>query len=338
MSFTAHIRPSGKTLLIESHETLLEAGLRSGLSLKYGCTNGSCGECKARVLSGEAREARFHDFRLSEAEQRSGYVLLCCTEADSDLELEVHEIGSFEEIPYQEVRAKVSKLEPLGQDMMLMHVRTPRSKALQFLPGQYLRLTLPGLLPRYRSVASCPCNGARLEFHVRRIPGDAFSQYVFTRLRSSEEVLLAGPEGRLSFDNDSSRPVVFFAYDTGFAPIKSLVEHAMSLEGDQEMCLYWMALSRGEHYLDNLCRSWADALDGFRYVRLVSCMESADGRGERKWSELSAIERVISDHPDLTGFDVYIAGPQALVSTARRYFVSRGLPESRFFAETLKYF
>ena len=338
MSYTAHIRPSGKRLLVESHETLLDAGLRSGLSLKYRCTNGSCGECRARVLSGQARDARFHDFRLSDGEKRAGYVLLCCTEADSDLELEVSEIGGFEEIPYQEIRAKVSKLEPLGHDMMLMQVRTPRSKALQFLPGQYLRLTLPGLLPRYRSIASCPCNGARLEFHVRRIPGDAFSQYVFTRLRSPEEVLLAGPEGRLRFDDESSRPVIFFAYDTGFAPIKSLVEHAMSLEDNQEMDLYWMALGQGEHYLDNLCRSWADALDGFRYVRLVSCTQAPDAPGEADWSELSAIERVISDHPDLSSYDVYIAGPQALVSTARRYFVAGGLPESRFFAETLKYF
>jgi CDP-4-dehydro-6-deoxyglucose reductase len=338
MPATVRILPSGRDFLVESHETVLEAGLRSGLALKYRCTNGTCGECKARVVSGQAREARFHDYQLNGAEKAAGMVLMCCTEAVSDLELEVSEIGGFEEIPYQEIQAKVSKLQRLARDIVVMHVRTPRSKSLEFLPGQYVGLTLRGLLPRFCSVASCPCNGSRLEFHVRHVPGDAFSEYVYTRLKASEEVLVAGPEGRLSFDKDSRRPVVFFAYDTGFAPIKSLIEYAFSLEGEQPMHLYWMALSQDQHYLDNLCRSWSDALDNFRYSPLTSRVAEPNKTGGQPWDELAAVQRVTADHPDLSGHDVYIAGPQGVVSAAQRHFMARGLPDSRLFAETVKYF
>lgn len=338
MTATVRILPSGREFLVESHETVLEAGLRSGIALTYRCTNGTCGECKARVISGHARDARFHDYQLDGAEKAAGMVLMCCTEPHSDLEIEVREIGGYEEIPYQEIRAKVSKLQRLSKDVVVMHVRTPRSRALQFLPGQYVGLTLPGLLPRSRSVASCPCNGARLEFHIRHVPGDAFSEYVFTRLKASEEVQVAGPEGRLSFDKDSRRPVVFFAYDTGFAPIKSLIEYAFSLEGEQPMHLYWMALSHDQHYLDNLCRSWADALDNFHYASLTSRVAEPVKAGAQLWDELAAVERVTGDHPDLSGHDVYIAGPQGVVSAARRYFMAHGLPGSRLFAEALKYF
>jgi len=338
MTATVRLAPSGRAFPVEAHETVLDAGLRSGLALRYRCINGSCGECRGRVLAGTAREARFHDFVLSEAEKQAGYVLLCCTEADSDLEIEVAEIGGVEEIPYQEIEARVAKLERLREDLLVLHIRTPRSQALQFLPGQCVTLTLPGLLPRYRSVASCPCNGTRLEFHIRRMPGDAFSQYVFSGLKGAQRIRVAGPEGRLGFDKDSTRPVIFFAYDLGFAPIKSLIEYAISLEGEQALHLYWMALAGGQHYMDNLCRSWADALDNFDYVPLTSVTGTTDGALDGEWSELSAVERVVREHPDLCGYDVYIAGPQALVSAAFRLFVENGLPEERFFSDTLKYF
>ena len=336
MRARVRILPSGSEFTIENRETVLEAGLRSGLSLHYRCTNGSCGECKAKVVSGKARDARFHDFSLTEMEKAAGQVLLCCTEADSDLVIEVREIGGVEEVPYQEVRARVSKMERVRDDMLVLRLRTPRSQALEFLSGQYVSLTLPGLLPRYRSIASCPCNGTLLEFHIRRIPGDAFSEYAFTRLRNAQPIVVSGPEGRLSFDKASTRPVIFFAYDTGFAPIKSLVEYAISLEGEQPMALYWMTLSAGQHYLDNLCRAWADALDNFSYFALTSIADAGETDGQ--WSELSAVQRVVEDQGDLSDHDVYIAGPQALVFAAGKVFMERGLPPERFFADSLKYF
>ncbi len=336
MAAKVKLLPSGREFTVASRETVLAAGLRSGLSLRYRCANGSCGECKARIVSGQPRDARFHDFVLSVADKAAGCVLLCSTEADSDLVVEVREIDGVEEVPYQEVQARVSKLQRLRDDLLVLRLRTPRSQALQFLSGQYVSLTLPGLLPRYRAIASCPCDGTQLEFHIRRIPGDAFGEYAFTRLRNSQPIQVCGPEGKLSFDRTSTRPVVFFAYDIGFAPIKSLVEYAISLEGEQAMALYWMALIAGEHYLDNLCRSWADALDNFTYVPLTSITGPSPSEGQ--WSELSALQRVIADHADLSGYDVYFAGPQGLVFTARRLFMDQGLPAERFFAETLKYF
>ena len=90
--------------------------------------------------------------------------------------------------------------------------------------------------------------------------------------------------------------------------------------------------------MDNLCRSWADALDNFAYVPLTSVTGTTDGALDGEWSEVSAVESVVCEHPDLSGHDVYIAGPQALVSAAFRLFVDHGLPPERFFSDTLKYF
>ncbi|RKZ35374.1 MAG: hypothetical protein DRQ37_06545, partial [Gammaproteobacteria bacterium] len=95
MSVTVEFQPSGRRFTAESADTLLEAALRSGGSPMYGCVNGSCGECKARVLSGETETVRFHDYTLPAAERDQGYVLMCCTAPRSDkVVVEAVEAGS----------------------------------------------------------------------------------------------------------------------------------------------------------------------------------------------------------------------------------------------------
>lgn len=336
MSHDVRLLPSGKTFTAQPRETLLEAGLRAGASLPYRCDNGSCGECRARIVSGQTREVRPHDYVVSEAERIRGVQLLCCVAPASDVEVEVREIGSVEEIPRQVIATKVSKLHLLDGEVMEVHLRTPRSQAMQFLPGQHALITLPGLLPRYRSLANCPCNGTHLLCYVRRAPGDAFSEYVFTTLARGDQVMVEGPEGRFTLDEASTRPIIFFAYDVGFAPLKSLIEHTMALNELRIMWCYWMTLKPEDHFLDNLCRSWADALDEFHYVPLSSLRAGADGAPN--WRELAAVERIVEDHPDLSGFDVYMTGPQGMVDFARRRFMAAGLPTERFFQEVLRTF
>lgn len=335
MSHEVRLTPSGKAFTAHDRETLLEAGLRAGVALPYRCDNGSCGECRARVVSGETREVRPHDYVIREAERARGVQLTCCVAAASDLELEVQEFGDVAQIPRQAITTKVSKVNRLSEDVVELHLRTPRSQSLQFLPGQYVMLTLPGLLPRYRSLASCPCNGTHLIFYVRDTPGDAFCHQVFKRLGRGDRVELEGPEGRFTLDEASTRPIIFFAYDVGFAPLRSLIEHTMALDELRSMWCYWMTYQPADRFLDNLCRSWADALDEFRYIPLASQREGDDGV---VLDEPAAIDRVCADHPDLSGFDVYMTGPQAVVNYARRRFVDNGLPLERFFQEVLRSF
>ena len=72
---TAHVvvRPSGREFSVEGHDTLLQAGLRAGLKLNYGCGNGTCGMCKVRVISGQVTRTQACDYPLSEAERAQGY-------------------------------------------------------------------------------------------------------------------------------------------------------------------------------------------------------------------------------------------------------------------------
>ncbi len=336
MTAKVQVLPSGHEFTVEAGETLLDAALRSGLSLRYSCNSGSCGDCRARRVSGELGEMLHHDFVLGERERANGEFLLCRATAATDLVLEVTEARGVADVPHQQLSTQVCKLVRLNDEVMEVQVRTPRSKTLWFLAGQHVQLTLGGLPPRSKSIASCPCNGMVLQFHVRHVPDDPFSDYVFTKLKVRDTVGVAGPYGDFVLDEESSRPIIFIAFETGFAPIKSLIEHAISLDIPQPIWLYWVARQTQEHYLSNYCRSWHDALDSFEFIEI-----SGDEGGAMTAAELAmarAAARIRADHPDLRGFDVYVNGPETLFAEIDAALLAQGLPPERLFVDRVQRF
>ena len=316
MSAHVTLHPSGHDFFVEGADTLLEAALKAGLAVNYGCSNGNCGLCKARVVSGEVRQVRPHDYALSEAEKSQGYTLLCCHAAVSDLVVEALETGSAGDIPPQQIVARVKALQPLGDEMRLLHLQTPRNTRLRFLAGQNVTLSA-GDASAELPVASCPCDDRNLHFHVARDPQDGFARQVFEALRPGDPVTVFGPWGDFVLRADSPRPILFVASEAGFAPVKGLIEHAMSLDRAERLHLYWHSALPSGQYLANLCRSWAEALDNFRYVAVT------EGGAE------ALVERMAREHADLAAFDLYLAGPEGFVDGIAKALDRQGFPAAQ---------
>ena len=156
--------------------------------------------------------------------------------------------------------------------------------------------------------------------HVERDPKDDFSRQVFDVLRAGDAVTVLGPWGDFVLRADSPRPILFVASEAGFAPVKGLVEHTMSLDRAELLHLYWHAARPAGHYLVNLCRAWADALDNFRYTTMAG-----GGAGD-------IVARMARDHADLAAFDVYLAGPEAFVDGAAKALAQQGFPAAQLVA------
>lgn len=323
----AHVQviPSQREFYVEGSDTLLDAALRAGLALNYGCSNGNCGLCKARIVSGQVKKVQSHDYVLSEADKHAGTVLMCSNTAVNDLVIEADEAGSAREIPLQQIAARVKKTERLSDDIALLHLQTPRTRRLRFLAGQYVTLQAGDNEPIDYPVASCPCDDRNLQFHVQHMPGNPFTDRVFNGLKSGDTVNILGPRGEFVLREDSPHNLVFIAEDTGFAPIKSLIEHAMALDVAEKMHLYWLATEGRGHYLSNLCRSWSDALDNFRFTPIELPLAAAGDAGHIK----AELLRVTHDHPALRDCDVYVAGAPALLEAARELLLESGLPQEQ---------
>jgi CDP-4-dehydro-6-deoxyglucose reductase len=323
---TAHVRvqPSGHEFFVDGNDSLLEAALRAGLSLDYGCSIGSCGKCKAKVVSGQVHRTRHSDFALSAAEKNAGVVLMCCHTALSDLVIEAREALGAADMPLQSIEAKVKAVSPLGEEVRLLHLQTPRSNRLRFLAGQAVSLALPEGATASLPVASCPCDDRNLHFHVRRRAEDAFAERVFGGLKGVDAVRIDGPRGDFVLNEESHRPLVFIAIESGFAPIKSLIEHAMALDVAETLQLVWFASAPGGHYLDNLCRSWGDALDNFHYQPVTAEPTPSDGAVLQ-----AALQQSLREVPRLEECDVYVAGPAAWAASAEAMLLAQGLPREQ---------
>jgi CDP-4-dehydro-6-deoxyglucose reductase len=330
----AHVTvlPSGHDFFIDGPDTILEGALRGGVPLNYGCSGGNCGLCKARLISGEIKKTRFHDYVRTEADKRDGLVLMCSNTAVTDLVIEAAVAGGVQDIPFQQISATVKSITNLTPDMALLHLQTPRTNRLRFLAGQSVELILGKSLHAVLPVASCPCDDRNILFHVQRMPGNVFSDYVFGRLKNHEVVDIEGPQGQFILQEKTTRPLYFLAFDMGFAPIKSLIEHAMSLEAAEAIHLYWIGSGASDIYLPNVGRAWADALDNFDYTQIVADFDLSNLLGKREDLLKDILQGILKAHPDLTEGDIYIAGPEVANNVAEQFFLDLGLPKTRVFA------
>ncbi len=331
MAANIRILPSNHEFFLEGNDSILEAALRAGLALNYGCSSGNCGLCKAKVVSGEIKKIRATDYVLSAAEKAQRYELLCANTAVTDLVIEALEAQGVQDIPLQQIAARVKKLEMLSEEIALLHLQTPRTKRLRFLAGQHVRLQVGDNLTASYPIASCPCDDRNLQFHIFKAERNAFSAHVFNALKTADTVNVEGPAGKFVLQEDSPRSVIFIACDSGFAPIKSLIEHAMALDMAEHMHLYWIATGENGHYLDNLCRSWTDALDNFDYTSLLA----PAGHSNRTQALDEILARVPTEHPDLAEHDVYLASATSFADATEFYLLDHGLPAAQLFVERL---
>ena len=98
MSYQIIIKPSEHTFTVESGETVLEAALRQGLSLPYGCRNGSCGACKGKIVQGIVNYGRYNEETLTNTEKQQGFALFCCAQPLTDLIIESREVDAIKDI------------------------------------------------------------------------------------------------------------------------------------------------------------------------------------------------------------------------------------------------
>ncbi|MEJ2143018.1 MAG: 2Fe-2S iron-sulfur cluster-binding protein [Gammaproteobacteria bacterium] len=320
-----HLMPSGHEYFIEGNNSILESGLSAGLALNYGCSNGNCGKCKARLISGDVKKIKPYDYNFSETEKSQNYILTCCHTALTDVVLEAEEAGSEHDIPEQQITARVKKITPLDENLMLLHLKTPRTNRLRFLAGQnaMLKISDSDVPEESFAIASCPCDDMNIQFHVKRNNESALVTHIFNQLSNSDNIDITGPTGHFVLKENSDNPVLFIAFNEGFAAIKSLIEHAMTLDNAEFIHLFWIVTGDNTHYLQNQCRAWTDALDNFRYTPL----KIRDSENEELLND--RLEQISSAYRRLSELDIYIDGTESLIDKTARFLQNAGANEAQ---------
>jgi CDP-4-dehydro-6-deoxyglucose reductase len=321
MAAQVHIKNTGHEYFVDGNNSILEAGLSAGLALNYGCSNGNCGKCKARLLSGEISKTRPHDYVFSESEKLQNYFLCCSYTAVTDIEIEADEADSEKDIPQQAISAKVKKAEQITDNVLILNLKTPRTNRLRFLAGQNVELKRGDFPAMIIPIASCPCDDMNIQFHISRQDENPFIHYLYHELNTSDSIEINGPSGSFILDEDSNDPILFIAFDTGFAPIKSLIEHAITLEHAESIHLYWLH-SAEKPYMHNQCRAWEDALDNFSYQH-QQCDVSADNQVKNK------LDLLLQHYKELSKMNIFICGSEDMVKITEQFMLDHNIDGKR---------
>lgn len=331
MPFHVTIQQSGHTFEVPDGDTVLAAALAAGFTLPYGCRNGACGACKGRIVSGTVDYGPHQAYTLTDGEKQVGLALFCCARPLSDLVIDVREIAGVGELQVKKLPCRVQSIERPAPDVAVIKLKLPANERLQFLAGQYIEILLKDGKRRAYSMANPPHEDEYVELHVRNMKGGAFTEYVFNTMKEKDILRFEGPLGTFFLREDSDKPIVFVASGTGFAPIKSILEHAFHKGIDRQMVLYWGGRRPADLYMDALCRRWQDEHANFSYVPVIS-----DALPEDAWTGRTGFvhRAVMEDFPDLSGFQVYACGAPVVVESAHADFTAKcGLPDDEFYSD-----
>jgi propane monooxygenase reductase subunit len=320
---TIRLEPVGIEFEVAEDETILEGAFRQGLMLMHGCKEGQCSACKSFLLDGEVDMDRYSTFALPDYEEAEGWTLLCKAHAVSDLEIEL--INYDEEIlrsgvAVRTLATQVEAIEALTPDIRLLRLR-PR-EPLEFKPGQYVDIRIPGDDGAHRSFSMANAGPDVLEFMIKLYPGGRFSGLLADgSVKPGDELEVTGPYGVFTLRASSPRRLLFIGGGAGMAPILSLLRSLSATDGERSAIYYYGARTEADlFHLDELA-----ALPG-TFVPALS--EDGDGWAGERGLITDVVDRC---EVDLSDVDVYVCGPPPMVDAAIAMLERRGVPESHIY-------
>ena len=316
------------------HETILHAGLRQGLSLPYECATGTCGTCRARVMSGTV------DVRWKEApggarlKPEKGDILMCQTRALSDCVLRVpSDIVVVDKLRPAPRRGTIRNIRKLTRDVAEFDVHL--SAPMSFEAGQFVVLETGHLAGgRAYSMVNYDPKTERIGLVLKRKPGGGFSDWLFDEHDTDPEVAVFGPLGRAVFRPHEGRNIICIAGGSGIAGMMSILACAVQADyfRDRKGSVFFgVRTLQDTFYLEALSR-YVAASHGNLDVTVALSDEAASAGAHADFPNLrlasGMVHEVAAKGMEGSPSDAiaYVAGPPVMVDAAIRALIKGGTP------------
>lgn len=325
---TVRVTNADFSFVVQRRRLLLGAALEQNVAYPHNCRVGTCASCKTRLTCGRIRP--LIDFALSPLtakELRDGYILACQSKVLSDIEVEVP-IGRGGGIAVQRIGGVIASAERIAHDVIDLRLRL--DGPFRFQPGQWGSIGARDSEVRraYSFHTPAPLEGTtEVGFYIRKLPGGAFSEWLFAADRTGVEMELKGPFGILG-DHDETGHNVCVAGSTGLAPIVCMVEDALAASGTSRFTVVFGV--RREHDLfatDRLGELAARYPGRLRVIPILS-HEPA----ESAWTGARGLVTEALDEV-LDAAHAFLCGNAPMVDACERRLVELGLDRERIHAD-----
>ena len=320
---------------VGEEESILDAAFRQGIHLMHGCREGRCSACKSYLLDGDVQMDNYSTFACNDAEVEEGFVLLCRSHAFSDCTIELLNFDEDEllgGVPIQDVRTRVTAVEPVTRDIVSLRLEAVGPATFEFKPGQYADIHIPGGDEhRSFSMATTQSTPGHVEFLIKKYPGGKFSGLLDGGIAVGDELWLTGPYGTSTLKDGHVLPVVCVAGGAGMAPVLSILRHLSETASRRPVRFYYGARTAADlFYLDEIADVGKVLVD-FSFVACLS--ESLDGAiPDTVTVEEGNVTDIVARHEDdIARTEVYMCGPPPMVDAALELLEARAVPRDQIF-------
>jgi len=311
MTFQIQLDNSDVAFECKAGQTILDAALQAGISVPYSCRKGVCGNCAGQVTRGEVQPHGTLPLRNDTCSPAQ--VLYCGCEPATDLRILPVSWQKMEDGAPKTYKVKVYRNERAAPDVSILQLRLPAGKKVKFRAGQYLLIRMEDGSTRSYSMANPPHESDSLTLHIRHVPGGLFSSKV-ANLSSGDCLEVELPYGHVELQEEDTRPLLFIAGGTGFAPVKSLLDSMAKKKVQRPITLLWGAREQSGLYMQAAVDKWKKAWPDFSYI---PALDQVGPNPEGNCFAGRPDEAMANRFSSLQNHVVYVCGAPAMVEAIR---------------------
>src|SRR5271165_1009652 len=301
-------------------ESVLACLTAHGVAVPSSCHSGVCQSCMMRAVRGKLPAGA--QSGLKPAHIAKNFFLACVCQPDEDIEV------AFIDEALQKFPSDVLKIDRLNGDIVRVRLR-PRER-LQYSPGQFIRLYKNPATSRFYSLASVPKLHERdLHIHVRRMPGGIVSGWIHESLHAGDVVDISESLGECFYlPGHPDQGLLLLGTGCGLAPLYGIILDALTHGHRGPIRLYHGSMNIGGLYLIEELSALSKIFRNFRYFPCISAGETSPG-----FAFGTVLDVAMAEHPDLSGWRIYLCGNAEMVSNGKREVFLAGASMSEIFAD-----
>ncbi|MHC4749012.1 MAG: FAD-binding oxidoreductase [Planctomycetota bacterium] len=308
--------------------TLLSAFYDNKVFIPSACGGkGSCGYCKATVVSGGGPVLPTETPYLGRTEIRAGVRLACQVKVKEHMEIRVPE----DLLNVKEYKARISLTRQLTHDIKEINMELLDPTEISQRPGQYVQILAPspdGPVFRAYSVSSADYEANKVQLVVRLVPGGIASTYLH-RVEEGDNITFTGPYGEFRLSEDPEEEIICVGGGCGMAPMANIIYSIYRRWPDRSCYLFFGCRTTKDIFYLDAFKELAQKHPNFKIVYALSDPLYPDDEwdGDTGFIHLSVDKHLAAD----VKRQAFLCGPPPMIEAVIEVLKSKGLREEKIF-------
>lgn len=306
-------------VVCQNGESVLDALLREHIDIPHACQAGACQSCMIRSLNVAPPASAQQG--LKDVLRHQKYFLACLCYPQEAMSISITPPADFF------TEATVVGKQLLNAETLLLTVRT--KQLLDYYAGQFVNLKRDDGLIRSYSIANSRMHADKMTFHIRRLAGGRFSEWVHHELNIGDTLSLSEPQGLCYYlPNNPAQSMLLIGTGSGLAPLAGIISEALHHGHSGEIHLYHGSREMDGLYWIEEMQHLAQQYANFHYTACISKGNVPTGVAQGRANDIA-----MATLPNLKNWRVYLCGHPEMVTDTKRQTYLQGASFQDIYAD-----